>query len=144
MTAARPPAPPLRPLAGVSIAVVRDGKVLLVKRANARAFGLWSLPGGHVELGEPVRKAALRELAEETGVGAEIERLIDCIDIINRNAAGQVDSHYVLSVFAARWLSGEGKAASDVSDVKWASPADLDRLAMTPGTADLVRRLLAG
>jgi ADP-ribose pyrophosphatase YjhB (NUDIX family) len=128
----------------VSIAVVRDGRVLLVKRANVRAFGLWSLPGGHVELGEPVRKAALRELAEETGVEAEIERLIDCLDIITRNPAGEVDSHYVLSVFAARWLGGAGRAASDVSAVMWAAPADLDRLAMTPGTADLIRRLLAG
>jgi ADP-ribose pyrophosphatase YjhB (NUDIX family) len=128
----------------VSIAVVRDGRVLLVKRANVRAFGLWSLPGGHVELGEPVRKAALRELAEETGVEAEIERLVDCLDIITRNSEGNVESHYVLSVFAARWLAGEGSPASDVSDVRWAAPGDLEGLAMTPGTADFIRRLLAG
>lgn len=139
-----PTPPPSRPVAGVSVAVVRDGKVLLVRRANTRAFGLWSLPGGHVELGEPLRKAAVRELAEETGIEAEIERLVDCIDIIARNAEGGVESHYVLTVFAARRVAGEARAASDVSDVRWAAPGDLDRLAMTPGTADLVRRLLAG
>lgn len=144
MTAPQHQTPPRSgPVAGVSVCVVRDGKVLLVKRANPRAFGLWSLPGGHVELGEPVRETALRELAEETGIAAEITRLIDCIDIINKTARGEVESHFVLSVFGARWLSGEAVAGDDAAAVMWAAAGELAGLAMTPGTADFIIRTLA-
>jgi ADP-ribose pyrophosphatase YjhB (NUDIX family) len=135
--------PPPRPVAGVSVVVVRHGQVLLVKRGNPRAFGLWSLPGGKVELGEEVRQAALRELNEETGIDAKITGLIDCIDIINRTASGEVESHFILSVFQARWLGGEVVAGDDASDVLWAAPDDLKSLDMTPGTADFIARVLS-
>jgi len=131
------------PVAAVSVVVVRHGQVLLVKRANPRAFGLWSLPGGKVELGEEVRQAALRELGEETGIDAKITALLDCIDIINKTADGKVESHFILSVFQARWLGGEAVAGDDASDVLWADPDDLKHLDMTPGTADFIARILS-
>jgi len=130
------------PVAGVSVVVVRHGQVLLVKRINPPA-GVWSLPGGKVELGEEVRQAALRELTEETGVDARIDSLVDCIDIINRTASGAVESHFIISVFLARWLGGEAVAADDAADVLWADVDDLKSLEMTPGTADFVARLLS-
>ena len=125
------------PIAGVSVLVARDRKVLLVKRAKP-PVGLWSLPGGHVELGETLRQAALRELAEETGIEAEITGLIDCIDIINKNRRGELENHYIISIFAARWIGGEAVAGDDASAVMWAASGELDGLAMTPGTADLI------
>jgi len=134
---------PPHPVAGVSVVVVRHGQVLLVKRGNPRAFGLWSLPGGKIELGEPVRQAALRELTEETGIDARITGLLDCIDIINKTASGEVESHFILSVFQARWLGGEAVAGDDASDVLWADADDLKSLDMTPGTADFIARVLS-
>lgn len=131
-----------KPVAGVSICVIRGDRVLLVKRANRMAFGLWSLPGGHVELGETVKAAALRELAEETAIEAEVVRLLDCIDIIHRSPAGDVEAHFILNIFGARWLAGEARAGSDAADVRW-SPLDaLEQFKMTPGTADLIRRAM--
>jgi ADP-ribose pyrophosphatase YjhB (NUDIX family) len=121
---------------------LRDGQVLLVKRAKKAGFGLWSLPGGHIESGEPARDAALRELVEETGVTARLDRLIECQDIIHRDAQDTIIFHYVISVFLCHWQHGEAVAASDVSDVMWASASDLDGLTMTHGTADLVRNTL--
>ena len=133
------------PRAGVSIMVLRQGaegaEVLLVRRAGQPWPDVWSLPGGKVEPGEPVRAAALRELKEETGVSAEILRLLDVVDVIERDSAGQVRSHYILSVFAGRWLGGEARAASDAAEARWVPLGELDALRMTPGTADLIRRV---
>ena len=131
-----------QPVAAVSVCVVRNGLVLLAKRANARAHGLWSLPGGHVEIGEPVRDAALRELREETGVEARLIRLLDCIDVIQKARNGAVESHYVLSVFGAQWVSGTAQAMSDASEVRWVAVNELDKLKMTPGTGELLKRVV--
>jgi len=136
------PAPP-GPVAGVSVCVIREDSVLLVRRAHAPAEGLWSLPGGRVELGEPVRAAAIRELKEETGVSAKLTRLLDVIDIIHRDADGRLRAHYILTVFAARWLAGEPRAASDASEAAWMPITDLDAIRLTPGTAELIRQVAA-
>jgi len=130
------------PLPGVSVMVVRDGKVLLAKRAKKAGFGMWSLPGGHIETGEPVRDAALRELYEETGVTARLDRLLECMDIIHRDETGTVIFHYVVSAFLAHWLSGEPVAATDVSEVMWADVSDLENLTMTSGTAALIKNTI--
>ena len=51
------------------ILIDKEGKVMLQKRANTRyASGWWSLPGGHVESGDSVVKAVVRELHEECGI----------------------------------------------------------------------------
>jgi len=132
----------VKPVPGVSTITVRDSKVLLAKRAKKAGYGLWSLPGGHIETGELARDAALRELAEETGITARLDRLIECQDIIYRDAQGQVVFHYVISVFLCHWQHGEAIAATDVSEVMWAQLSDLDNLEMTHGTADLIRKAL--
>ena len=126
------------PVSGVSMCVVKDDKVLLAKRGNPNGYGLWSFPGGHVEHGEALRDAALRELAEETGVNAEIIKLLDTIDIIHRDPTGEIEAHFILSVFLGNWLGGEAIADSDASDVKWVSAAEAAQLKTTPGTVELV------
>lgn len=130
------------PIAGVSMCVVKDNKVLLAKRGNANGYGLWSFPGGHVEKGEALRDAALRELAEETGINAEIVKLIDTIDIIHRDPAGEIEAHFVLSVFLGAWIGGDAVADSDASDVKWVSGDEAAELKTTPGTTELVKASL--
>ena len=53
---------PERPYLAVSAAIVRDGKILVVRRARAPAHGLYSLPGGVVEVGETLKEALMREV----------------------------------------------------------------------------------
>lgn len=60
--------PKTRPLIGVAIIVVRDGRVLLGKRRNSHGAGTWQFPGGHLEYGESIEACARRELFEETGL----------------------------------------------------------------------------
>ena len=134
--------PPPRPQAGVSICVVRDGRALLVQRSCQPLRGLWSLPGGRIEWGETLHEAALRELAEETAVEAEIRMLLDSVDVIQRDRANVVQYHYVLTTFGAVWRAGEPVAGSDAAAVRWVESAGLDDLPMTPGTAHLIRRAI--
>ena len=59
---------PTRPYLAVSAAIFRDGKVLIVRRARPPAHGLYTLPGGGVELGETLEDAVIREVREETAL----------------------------------------------------------------------------
>ena len=118
--------------------------MLLIQRGKAPNKGLWSLPGGHVELGERLVEAAKRELLEETSVSARLEGLITTQDIIHHNDQGQVTAHYVIAVFRASWLSCEAVAGDDAAAVQWRRVADLGDLAMTRGTADLLRAMTQG
>ncbi len=129
---------PAYPLVAVSIAVFRQGQVLLARRAAPPAAGLWSLPGGLVEPGETLHDAALRELAEETGVRARDAVFAANHEVIMRDDAGAVSRHYVIAVFAAAW-AGDG-AATEPSHAGWFGENDIAGLETTPGLAAIVAR----
>jgi 8-oxo-dGTP diphosphatase len=61
---------------GVGGAVVRDGQLLLVRRASRHGRGNWQLPGGFIEPDETIEQAVVREVAEETGVTAQVEAVL--------------------------------------------------------------------
>lgn len=126
------------PVLGASIAVWRDGKVLLVQRGKQPNKGFWAFPGGHVEFGETVRQAALRELMEETGIRAEITALADVFDFIGQTKDSQVNSHFVLTVFSAVWLSGEARAMDDAAAVMWADPGNIADFELTESTRKII------
>ena len=58
---------------GVGGAVVRDGRLRLVRRWSRRGHGNWQVPGGFVEQDETIEKAVVREVEEEAGVTAEFK-----------------------------------------------------------------------
>ena len=134
------------PKLGVSAAVFKEDRVLLVERTKPPFDGIWSLPGGHVELGESLAEAAARELREETGIEAELTAPFDWLEIINPKG-GANPTHYVLAVFAGRWRSGAAAASDDARAVRWASIEELGDIRMTPGTDSVIARafrLLSG
>lgn len=133
------------PRAAASAAVMRGGSVLLVQRGKGARAGLWSLPGGHIEPGETAAAAASREVDEETGVAIEIVALAGVHDVILRGAAGGLDAHYLLAVYAARWRAGEPVAASDSADARFVPIGVLANYRLTDGALgfiDRARRIL--
>src|SRR5947199_5878516 len=98
---------PDRPFLAASAAIVRDGRVLVVRRARPPAGGLFSLPGGVVEVGETLIEAVTREVREETALSIEPVALAGYREAIYRDADGRVERHFVILPFAARWLDGE-------------------------------------
>lgn len=89
---------------------LRGGEVLLIRRGKPPRLGEWSIPGGRMELGETAAQAALRELAEETGVSGEMLGLVDVVDYLG----GEIQM--VLIDFAVRWTGGEPVAGDDAAE----------------------------
>ena len=129
---------PQRPFLAVSAAVVRDGKVLVVRRARNPAFNLYTLPGGVVETGETLIDAATREVREETSLDVEPMALAGHREVIVRDAEGRVERHFIILCYAARWRSGEPVLNEELDDARWLKPAELAGLATTEGLAEIV------
>jgi mutator protein MutT len=134
-----------RPIPATIAAVIRDGQVLLVRRANPPDQGRWAFPGGKIELGERIEDAAARELFEETGVTAEPLTVFDAVDVFDHDADGLLRRHYILVAVLCRWISGEPVAGDDASQARWAPLAELDAqaLALSFGVADVARKAAA-
>ena len=129
---------PQRPYLAVSAAIVRDGKVLVVRRARQPALGIYTLPGGGVETGETLMQAVTREVREETSLDIEPVALAGHREAIVRDAQGRVERHFVILCFAARWRSGEPVLNEELDDARWLAPAALSDLRTTEGLAEIV------
>jgi ADP-ribose pyrophosphatase YjhB (NUDIX family) len=129
---------PDRPYLAVSAAIIRDGKVLVVRRARKPAQNLYSLPGGAVELGETLHDAVLREVREETQIEIELVALAGQRDVIVRDAQGRIERHFVILCFAARWIAGEPVLNEELDDARWLKAGELATLKTTDGLAEIV------
>ena len=133
---------PARPILAASIAVFREGRVLIARRARAPMAGAYSLPGGAVELGETLREAALRELKEEVGLEAEILAFVDHVEPIAREGAS-VRAHYVVAAFVGRWRRGEARPGPEVDAVAWIDPSAIGKYPTTPNLPAIVAKAAA-
>ena len=129
---------PTRPYLAVSAAVFRDGRVLIVRRARPPAHGLYTLPGGGVELGETLEQAVIREIREETALDIEPVGLVGFRQAIVRDDAGKVERHFVILPFAARFLGGEILLSDELAEAHWRLPEELAGLKTTEGLAAIV------
>ena len=133
---------PERPFLAVSAAIVRAGQVLLVRRARPPADGLFSLPGGVVEIGETLREALIREVREETSLSVEPVALAGFRESIQRDRESRIERHFVILPFAARWRAGEVKLNEELSEARWLEPAGIAELPTTPGLGEIVANAL--
>ncbi len=129
---------PDRPFLAASAAIIRDGRVLIVRRARMPGSGVYTLPGGVVETGETLTEAVTREVREETGLEIEPLALAGFREIILRDGNNRVSRHFVVLSFAARWQSGEVRLNEELDQAHWLHPSQLAGLKTTEGLAEIV------
>ena len=130
---------PARPILAVSVAVFREGKVLVGRRAREPMIGRFTLPGGVVEIGETLLQAAARELYEEVGVEADIIAFNRHAEPIER-AGDRIRAHFVIASFVARWKRGDARASSEIDAVAWIDPQACAALPTTPELGEILAR----
>lgn len=126
------------PEAASSAILIRDGKILLIRRRNAPSFDMFAFPGGRAEAGETPDQTALREFEEETGIRAHSPREFAFYDLKAENPG----RHFHLTVFLVDADASEiAEARDDAADAGWYTPAEI-RLLNTPASVlDCIDRL---
>ncbi len=114
---------PKVPYVGVGCVVVREGRLLLVRRQGEHGAGSWSTPGGHLDFGETPEDCAARETLEETGISVSNVAFV----AITNDIFPDDEKHYVTVWMAAKADAGEAAIhdASEIAQVGWFAPTDL-------------------
>ncbi len=133
---------PDRPIVGVGAVIIKDGKVLLVKRGQEPGYGTWSIPGGAVNLGERLSQAIEREVLEETGLVVKAGEMVKVYEPVIRDDKGRVRYHYVLIDFICHPISGEISPASDILDAVLVSHSELEQYDLPSATLALIKECL--
>ena len=133
---------PSLPLVGVGVVVVREERVLLIRRAKPPRRGEWSLPGGLQKLGETVFAAAAREVMEETGITVQPLAVVDVVDLIEWDEQ-RVRYHYTLIDLLAAFIDGEAVAGADAAEVLWVEQAEVKQRVLWPETVRIIDRACA-
>ena len=130
---------PGKPRVGVGVLIREGDKYLLIRRAAEPDAGLWSIPGGMVELGERAAEAAKRKALEETGLDVEIEGVLSVVDKIVVDDEEKIKYHFVIVDYLAEVRGGKLKASSDASDARWVKASEFPRYKLSPTLVPLLR-----
>ena len=132
---------PDQPRVAVGAIVFEENKVLLVRRGQPPAEGAWAIPGGRVELGESMQKAAEREIREETGLDVRAKDPVFTFDVVVRDDNGRVRFHYVIVDLVADYVSGELRPGDDALEARWVSSTEMETLGISPNTREMLKNL---
>jgi len=133
---------PDHPRVAVGAIVIKDDRVLLVKRSKPPGEGLWAIPGGRVELGETLQQAAEREIMEEAGLTIQAKDPVYTFEVIEPDDAGRPRFHYVIVDLIAEYVEGELNPGDDVSEARWVTPQDLESLPISQSTREVLKNVV--
>ena len=122
---------PSQPVVGIGAVILRGGKILLEKRGNEPGLGEWTIPGGVVELGESLEEAVKRETNEETGLTVKNAILIDVIDQVHLDEAGEIEYQYVIIDYIVE-AEGMPNPSSDADELQWVPLDQVEAYDLTP------------
>lgn len=124
----------------VSAAIVQDGRLLLVQEGKPRGYGMWSLPGGRVEPGEPLLDAVVREAREETGYHVRVDGMTRVVRYISRDGF-----HCVRFNFIAEIVGGEPAVdGAEILAMRWHTWEEIAAMADDAlRTAHIARAIVA-
>ncbi|MCL2394973.1 MAG: NUDIX domain-containing protein [Acidimicrobiaceae bacterium] len=116
-------------------AVATDAdRLLMIRRGHAPSLGSWTLPGGHVEAGETMAEAVVRELREETGLEGVCRELVGWVERFDE------DHHFVVFDFKVTVADpGAPVGGDDAADAAWVPLAEVTELPLTTGLVDFLR-----
>ncbi len=135
---------PEAPIVGVGVILQEGDCILLVQRRREPSRGLWTFPGGVVELGETVREAARREMVEETGLEIEVGPVVEVLDRIVKDEQGHIQYHYVLVDLLAQPIGGQLRVGDDAQDARWLRLEEMPTLDVPDRVRKLAHRVLKG
>jgi ADP-ribose pyrophosphatase YjhB (NUDIX family) len=113
----------MSPAAGAEALIVRDEKIMLIKRSDN---GLWAVPGGLVEVGETLAEAAQRELWEETGIHGQVTKLLGIFD--SRLWHSKTKAHLYHAIFLAETTELMPKTSIEATEIGFFGEYDLPEL----------------
>lgn len=132
--------PSVKPVVAVGGVMIRDGRVVLVKRGKEPMKGRWTIPGGSVEPGERLAVALMREMREETGLEARAGEVLEIVETIFRDASGNLQYHYVIHDYACEILGGDLRAGGDAAEAALVAEADLPKYGLTESATRVITR----
>lgn len=129
-----------RPLAVVISALIRDGKILLIKRNKGDYSGLWGLPGGKVERDEHLSEAAVREIREESGIDSAF---VSFLGLVSEHLIedGKIGSHFLLHVCELEPKTTEIKNNQE-GELKWFDLGNLPKGEVIPSDLLMIEKMV--
>ena len=117
--------------------ITRDGRLLAARRATGEHAGLWELPGGKVEEGEPPTEALRREVREELGCDVGVAWLYDTVEHDYPSFHLTMDCYVCRLTADAEPVKREGVH----DELRWVSREELLDLDWLPADVTLMRSL---
>lgn len=122
-----------------AVVVDRAGRVLLVRRARPPTVGAWTLPGGHVESGESLERAVVREVHEETALATRVVCPLGVVGIAREGFAYTIHEHLLVPLDP----SATPAAGDDAADARWAARGEVGALGVQPDAIEVIDRGIA-
>jgi 8-oxo-dGTP diphosphatase len=123
----------------VAVIIDDDDRVLLTRRNIPPFHGQWVMPGGKIDLGEPILRALHREVREEVGLEVEVAGLVDVFEHLSPDEAS---NHFIILYYRCRPLSCNLRQNPDeVSEALWVPREELADYQMPVGTRFILGKI---